>query len=179
MNIKEHINTLVDEKKEQRTMKQLDVDLNDNGKTDCMIIPNYREVDEFMSDNEIVFYRKLKDAVYLINNENELKLAIFCQVALNRIITVNNSRIKDEIKQLLKQSLSIDFVLYDEIKDKVFCCIELDGYEHDRYDRKLRDEAVEEAFKLLNIKLLRYRNKCSITSNELTKDILTEKEIKL
>lgn len=180
MIVKENINTLVDKEKEQRTMKQLDVDLNENGKTDCMIIPNYREVDEFMTDNEIAFYKKLKKAIEMINNDNELNLVVFCQVALNRIITVNNSRIKEETKELLKQALSIDFVLYDEITDKVYCCIELDGLEHNyRKDRRERDEGVESAFKLLNIKLLRYQNKCSVLPEKLAHDILSKKEITL
>ena len=148
----------------------------ENGKLEYVKIPNYKAIDYFMSDNEISFYRFLSEIVSIINDSTRnVELAIFPQVALNRIIQQNNRREKELEKDLFGKS--IDFVIFEFKSKTIIFCIELDGFEHDYYNQRIeRDKIVEKAFESSNIKLYRQPNMNAYDKNEYF--VLFEEELK-
>lgn len=105
-----------------------------------------------MTNQEIKFYKILILAINQIKNKNGLKLEVFPQVALNRIIEQNNRREKELQKDLFAKS--IDYVLYNREIDEIFCCIELDGEEHQTNPERIkRDNIIDKMFEG-NIKLI-------------------------
>lgn len=142
----------------------------DEGKLKYVIIPNYKKTDFFMSKTEIQFYKFLINTIIEIKEKYNIKLEIFPQVAINRIITQNNKREKELEKGIFAKS--IDFVLYDKEKDDIFCCIELDGEEHKTdIERIKRDKIINEMFKD-NIKLIRQNVQKSYNQNEIINKIM-------
>lgn len=137
---------------EKRKMKELEI-LDDKGMLDYTIIPNYKIKEEFITENELKLYKVLKKVAY------ELKLDIFTQVALNRILEINNRRKKQQLRNRIDRK-SIDFVLYDEKTKKIVCCIELDDSTHEREERIERDLFLDKIFKdtikLIRIKVQNY-----------------------
>lgn len=136
---------------ERREIKQIEVK-NEIGELEYTIIPNYRVHENFMTESEIKFYKFLIRAVLEIKEKYNINLTIFSQVALNRIIDVNNERRKSELFEKISRK-SIDFVLYSENEEKIKCCIELDDETHKTEERSKRDELLDKIFKD-NIKLL-------------------------
>lgn len=132
---------------EKRKMKELEI-LDDKGMLDYTIIPNYKMKEEFITENELKLYKVLKKVAY------ELKLDIFTQVALNRILEINNRRKQQQLRNRIDRK-SIDFVLYDERMKKIICCIELDDPTHEREDRIERD-LFKDTIKLIRIKVQNY-----------------------
>ncbi len=137
---------------EKRKMKELEI-LDDKGMLDYTIIPNYKIKEEFITENELKLYKVLKKVAY------ELKLDIFTQVALNRILEINNRRKQQQLRNRIDRK-SIDFVLYDEKTKKIVCCIELDDSTHEREERIERDLFLDKIFKdtikLIRIKVQNY-----------------------
>lgn len=76
---------------EGREIRKLEI-LDDKGMLDYTIIPNYRIKSKFLTEDELKLYKVLKKVAY------ELKLDIFTQVALNRILEVNNRRKQQQLK---------------------------------------------------------------------------------
>lgn len=140
------------------------------GKLKYIIIPNYKKTDFFMSKTEIQFYKFLINTIIEIKEKYNIKLEIFPQVALNRIITQNNKREKELEKDIFAKS--IDFVLYDKEKDEIFCCIELDGEEHNTDTERIkRDKIINEMFKD-NIKLIRQKVQKKYNQEDLINKII-------
>ena len=137
---------------EKRKMKELEI-LDDKGMLDYTIIPNYKIKEEFITENELKLYKVLKKVAY------ELKLDIFTQVALNRILEINNRRKQQQLRNRIDRK-SIDFVLYDEKTKKIVCCIELDDSTHEREERIERnlflDKIFKDTIKLIRIKVQNY-----------------------
>ena len=137
---------------DKRKMKELEI-LDDKGMLDYTIIPNYKIKEEFITENELKLYKVLKKVAY------ELKLDIFTQVALNRILEINNRRKQQQLRNRIDRK-SIDFVLYDEKTKKIVCCIELDDSTHEREERIERDLFLDKIFKdtikLIRIKVQNY-----------------------
>lgn len=137
---------------EKRKMKELEI-LDDKAMLDYTIIPNYKIKEEFITENELKLYKVLKKVAY------ELKLDIFTQVALNRILEINNRRKQQQLRNRIDRK-SIDFVLYDEKTKRIVCCIELDDTTHEREDRIERDlfldKIFKDAIKLIRIKVQNY-----------------------
>lgn len=137
---------------EKRKMKELEI-LDDKGMLDYTIIPNYKIKEEFITENELKLYKVLKKVAY------ELKLDIFTQVALNRILEINNRRKQQQLRNRIDRK-SIDFVLYDEKTKNIVCCIELDDSTHEREERIERDLFLDKIFKdtikLIRIKVQNY-----------------------
>lgn len=137
---------------EKRKMKELEI-LDDKGMLDYTIIPNYKIKEEFITENELKLYKVLKKVAY------ELKVDIFTQVALNRILEINNRRKQQQLRNRIDRK-SIDFVLYDEKTKKIVCCIELDDSTHEREERIERDLFLDKIFKdtikLIRIKVQNY-----------------------
>lgn len=155
--------------KEKREILQKKI-YDENGKLKYVVIPNYTKTEYFMSKNEIRFYKILILAITEIREKYKIRLEVFPQVALNRIIKQNNRREEELEKNIFAKS--IDFVLYDKEKDEIFCCIELDGIEHKTDPKKIeRDNIINDMFKD-NIKLIRQDVK-----DTYNKDIIIEKII--
>ena len=153
-------------KEEKRKIKQIEV-LDDDGNLEYTIIPNYRVREHFMTNNELRFYKLLIKVVIELKAKYNINLTIFSQVAVNRIIDVNNERKKDELFYKIC-SKSIDFVLYDENSNDIYCCIELDDSSHQLEERQKRDILIDKVFKdnirLLHIKSEKYYDFDSIVS---------------
>lgn len=142
----------------------------EEGKLKYVIIPNYTKTNFFMSQSETKFYKLLILIVTEIREKYNIRLEIFPQVAINRIIKQNNQREKELEKDIFAKS--IDFTLYDKEKDEIYCCIELDGKEHKTDPERIkRDKIVNEAFKD-NIKLIRQEVQDNYNKNELIEKIL-------
>ena len=155
--------------KEKREILQKKI-YDENGKLKYVVIPNYTKTEYFMSKNEIRFYKILILAITEIREKYKIRLEVFPQVSLNRIIKQNNRREEELEKNIFAKS--IDFVLYDKEKDEIYCCIELDGIEHKTDPKKIeRDNIINDMFKD-NIKLIRQDVK-----DTYNKDIIIEKII--
>lgn len=152
---------------EKRKMKELEI-LDDKGMLDYTIIPNYKIKEEFITENELKLYKVLKKVAY------ELKLDIFTQVALNRILEINNRRKQQQLRNRIDRK-SIDFVLYDERMKKIICCIELDDPTHEREDRIERDLFLDKIFKD-TIKLIRIKVQNYYDYNEILTMIKVEEK---
>ena len=157
------------ETSEKREIVQRKV-YDENGKLKYVIIPNYTKTDYFMSANEIRFYKILILVIKEIREKYNIRLEVFPQVAINRIIKQNNRREKELEKEIFAKS--IDYVLYDKEKDEIYCCIELDGIEHQTDPKRIeRDNIINEMFKD-NIKLIRKNIENNYNINELIMKII-------
>ena len=110
---------------------------------------NYYQTNKYvMTYTELKFYNKLKDTF----KEKNLKYNIFPQVNLESIIEskYKNNQYRNKIK-----AKSIDFTIVSEKNCKIICCIELDDYTHNSYNRINRDSFINKLFKEVGIKLLR------------------------
>lgn len=149
---------------ERRKIEQIPV-YDKDGRIDFYKIPNYTLKKEFMTCTERNFMRVLINIIQKLNEEykeNKIFLQISTQVALNRIIDINNKR-NIELYEEIKNK-SIDYVLYDLNTGKIICCIELDGKEHyENEERRKRDillsKILKETVKIIHIK-------CSNNYNE-------------
>lgn len=152
---------------EKRKMQELEI-LDNKGMLEYTIIPNYKVKENFITDNELKLYKVLKKVAY------ELKFDLFTQVALNRILEVNNRRKQQQLRNRIDKK-SIDFVLYDEKTKKIVCCIELDDSTHEREERIERDlfldKSCKNAIKLIRIKVQKYYD-----YNEILNKIIDKEE---
>ena len=104
---------------------------------------NYKKKERLLTQNELKFYKILKQIT------NKYNLELFTQVALYEIIQAKKIKYFNKIK-----SKTIDFVITDKnLKTKI--CIELDDKTHYWNKRIERDLFINELFFELGIKLLR------------------------
>ena len=154
---------------ERRKIEQIPV-YDKDGRIDYYKIPNYKLKNEFITIPERIFMKTLINVIKKINNDykdNKIYLQISTQVALNRIIEINNKRVSNLYEEI--KNKSIDYVIYDLNSGKIICCIELDGREHaENEDRKNRDIVIS---KMLNgiIKIIHIRMKSSYNEDEIIK----------
>ena len=146
----------------------------ENGNLKYTIIPNYKKVNSFMTQNEIKFYKYLVTELQKIQKLYNLKLQIFPQVAINKIISQNNRREKELGKNIFARS--IDFLIYDLDKDDIFCCIELDGQDHKKEEKKKTDIILNEAFKSAKIRLIRQEIKKYYEENEIINKLIKKQD---
>ena len=140
----------MEEKREIKQIKRYDED----GKLECVIIPNYRKCDYFMSLNEMRFYKFLVKVIATIREKTAYNLEIYPQVAINRIIQQNNRREIELDKDLFGKS--VDYAIFDKDKNEIICCIELDGPEHETDPNRIeRDKIINKAFESSDLKLIR------------------------
>lgn len=156
---------------EKRKMREIEIN-DEKGMLKYTIIPNYKLKEEFITETEFKFYKALKKVAY------ELQLNLFTQVALNRIIQVNNRRNQRQLRNRIDKK-SIDFVLYDEKIKRVVCCIELDDPSHENPNRKERDEFLNDMLKgivkLIHIQTENYYD-CEKLKQKITNSITLEDE---
>lgn len=159
---------------ERRKVEQIPI-YDKDGRIDYYKIPNYSLKNEFLTCSERNFMRILINIVQRLNEkykDNKIFLQISTQVALNRIIDINNKRnsaLYDEIK-----NKSIDYVLYDLNSGKIICCIELDGKEHiENAERKTRDILLGKMLKDI-VKIIHIECNNNYNEEEIIKLILEE-----
>ena len=157
---------------EQREIIQEKI-YDENGNLKYTIIPNYKKVDNFMTESEIKFYKYLITELQKLQRTYNLKLQIFPQVAINRIIKQNNRRETELEKKIFARS--IDFLIYNLDTEDIFCCIELDGKDHETEEKKKTDEILDEALKSAKIKLIRQKVKNHYEENEIIEKIINKK----
>lgn len=137
-----------------------------------MIIPSYKLRKNFMDKYEIELYKCLLKAIARIRVNYEQNYSIFAQVSLNRIFDVNDMR---EYRTLFNDIIdrSIDFVIYDNNRDCIHRCIELNGSSHDEKRRK-RDNMINEIFRHYqrNLKLIWIPIQDSYDIDELVQKII-------
>lgn len=122
---------------ERRKIEQIPI-YDKDGRIEFYAIPNYTIRGEFETHNERDFHRTLIKVIQKINQESNKYLQISAQVALNRIININNKRNSDLYEEI--KDKSIDFVIFDLNTGKTICCFELNGKEHiENQQRKERD----------------------------------------
>lgn len=154
---------------EKRKVKQIEI-YDDKGNLEYTMIPNYKEHENFMTQSELRFYKFLINVVIELKEKYNLRLTIFAQVALNRLIDVNNERKMNPLFDKIARK-SIDFALLNENTNKIYCCIELDDETHEREDRQERDILLDKVFKD-NIKLIHIKRQDYYDTNEIIKKIL-------
>ena len=154
---------------ERRKIKQIEK-FDENGELEYTIIPNYRVHENFMTKPEVKFYKFLIKVVVQLKKEYDINLTIFSQVALNRIIDVNNNRHSKLYENI--RDRSIDFVLYDEATDKIYCCIELNDETHNKPERIKRDNLIKKALDG-NIKIIFIERKENYNLNQVLNEILS------
>ncbi len=132
---------------DRRKLEQIPV-LDEDGRIEYYKIPNYKLRKEFLTMAERKFLRVLINIVKKLNeNENKnMYFQISTQVAINRIIDINNKRntaLYEEIKDK-----SIDYVLYDMNSGNIIACIELDDNTHVNDPKRIeRDKLIDKMFK--------------------------------
>lgn len=142
----------------------------EDGRIEYYKIPNYTLRNEFITSSERDFFRFLINIVKKLNEEYKSKnikkyLQISTQVAINRIIDINNQRNSDLYEEI--KNKSIDYVLFDLNTGKIECCIELNGKEHlEDEKRKNRDILVYKMFNGL-IKYIPIERKEEYDENEI------------
>lgn len=131
------------------------------------IIPSFVEKEEFFNKDEYKLYLCLKE-IY-----KNTKIEVFPEVALNQIIKINTKRNKDELYKRYCDR-SIDFVLYNIEKQKIYCCIELNGTSHDMENRKERDVFLKETFEYINLPLVFIKTRDYYKQEDIKEIIETE-----
>lgn len=156
---------------EKRKIKQIPI-YDEDGRIDFYKIPNYTLKKEFITCNERIFMRTLINIIPKLN-EKYKEYKVFCQistqVALNRIIDINNQRNSSLYKEI--KNKSIDYVLYDLNTGKILCCIELDGTEHiENTVRKERDILLSKMLKEV-VKIIHIQSNTNYDEDEIIRQI--------
>lgn len=140
------VKTINEKDGEKRKLVQI-VKRDSDGRISHYEIPNYTLRNEFETESERKFHGLLINIINKIKEENhDIKhIQISAQVAINRIIDINNKR-NGELYEEIRDK-SIDYVLYDLNNGEIKCCIELNGKEHDMDpEKKQRDILVKKMF---------------------------------
>lgn len=129
-------------------------------------IPTFRMKDYFITKDEHRMYRCLEE----IYKNTNIKIAV--QVALNQILEANTKRYytEDPNENIMNKfkGLSIDFVLFDVNTNKIICCIELNGLEHEKeIERIKRDSFLKETFDFLKVPLIKIKSQEKYNQNKI------------
>ncbi len=154
---------------ERRKVKQIEK-FDEDGNLEYTIIPNYKIHENFMTQNEMKFYNYLISAVNELDKQHNIHLTIFAQVAVNRLIEVNNNRNSKLWENICDKS--IDFVLYEKKLNKVYCCIELNDETHHEPKRIKRDEMLKKALNSGDVKMIFIEKQENYNVNEIMNTIL-------
>ena len=153
-------------KEEKRKIEQIPI-YDEDGRIEYYKIPNYTIRKEFLTTNERKFMKELIKAVKTLNErykDTNIHIQISSQVALNRIIDINNRRIPELYEEI--KDKSIDFVLYNINTGEILVCIELDDNTHSNNDRIERDILLEKMFKEI-IRVVNFKAKNEYTESEI------------
>ncbi|MDB5188063.1 MAG: hypothetical protein JWO50_583 [Candidatus Kaiserbacteria bacterium] len=101
----------------------------------------------FMTNSELNFFRNLEKI-------NQNKYFIVPQVSLSGLVSVADNELMRKTYNNKIDRKSVDFVLFDKATFLPKLVIELDDRSHDRYDRKIRDEWVDDVMKKVGIRIV-------------------------
>ncbi len=158
---------------EKRKIEQIPI-YDSDGRIEYYKIPNYTVKKEFLSINERKFLKELIKAVITLNEKYKSKniyIQISTQVAINRIININNRRLSDLYEEI--KNKSIDFVLYNMNNGQILTCIELDDNSHETEERKKRDILLDKMLKEC-VNIIHYKAKNEYTEKEILDILLKE-----
>ena len=125
-------------------------------------IISYKRSHDFPSESISAFYKKRKNVM----NPSERMFYLILRNALsNKFIVLSKVRIEDFIdvrslseiwkdKQSLRgkiKSRHVDFLICDLLTTEPLCAIELDGYSHENFIRKMRDEFIDGLYKYVDL----------------------------
>jgi hypothetical protein len=122
--------------------------------------------DDFLSPSELSFYKIIR---LVMPNE----FLIFTKVALKDIFFVtekDRSRHSTYMNKISKKH--VDFLVCNAETMKPVCAIELDDTSHERKDRVIRDQFVNQVFQHAHLPLIRYTNKRSYVLSEVEEKLL-------
>lgn len=152
---------------EKRKIEQIPI-YDEDGRVKYYKIPNYTKRKEFLTQNERKFMKGLVKAIKTLNEKNKernVHIQISSQVAINRIIDINNRRVPELYEEI--RDKSIDFVLYNIINGEILMCIELDDSTHENNEeRKKRDILIEKMFEE-TINIVHFKAKSEYTESEI------------
>lgn len=158
---------------EKRKIEQIPI-YDSDGRIEYYKIPNYTVKKEFLSINERKFLKELIKAIRILNDKYKTRniyIQISTQVAINRIIDINNRRLPDLYEEI--RNKSIDFVLYNMNNGQILTCIELDDSSHENDKRKQRDILLDKMLKE-SVSIIHYKAKNEYTENEILNILLKE-----
>lgn len=158
---------------EKRKIEQIPI-YDSDGRIEYYKIPNYTVKKEFLSINERKFLKELIKAIRILNDKYKTRniyIQISTQVAINRIIDINNRRLPDLYEEI--RNKSIDFVLYNMNNGQILTCIELDDSSHENDKRKQRDILLDKMLKE-SVNIIHYKAKNEYTENEILNILLKE-----
>lgn len=151
---------------EKRKIEQIPV-YDEDGRISYYKIPNYSKRKEFLTINERKFMKELIKATKTLNEiykEKNIHIQISSQVAINRIININNRRMPELYEEI--RDKSIDFVLYNIVNGEILLCIELDDSTHEDEERKKRDTLLEKMFEG-TVNIVHFKAKSEYTESEI------------
>lgn len=136
----ETVSRTITDKDGRRELIQI-VKRDEDGRISHYEVPNYNLRKEFETASERRFHGLLIKIINKIKEENQniKHIQISAQVAINRIIDINNRR-NGDLKEEIRDK-SIDYVIYDLSNGEIKCCIELNGQEH-KTDPKTRQRDI-------------------------------------
>ena len=117
-----------------------------------------------MTDSEVLFFAKLKDAVP--------EYHIFSQVQLSRIIEPSEEAGRDRsfwFNRICRQS--VDYVVVDRDAQTTLLAIELDDWTHESEARRRADDKKDKALASAGIPILRFHAERMPTKNVIRHDI--------
>ena len=158
---------------EKRKIEQIPI-YDSDGRIEYYKIPNYTVKKEFLSINERKFLKELIKAIRILNDKYKTRniyIQISTQVAINRIIDINNRRLPDLYEEI--RNKSIDFVLYNINNGQILTCIELDDSSHENNKRKQRYILLDKMLKE-SVNIIHYNAKNEYTENEILNILLKE-----
>lgn len=157
---------IIEKEIEKERRKMLQIEKEGIWGVTSVTIPTFKSKIYIMTTDEHKMYRCLEE----IYKNTNVKISI--QVALNQILEANTKRYfsKNYKKSIINRfiGISIDFVLFDIKTNKILCCIELNGKEHETdIERIERDKFLRETFELLDIPLIMIKSQEIYKQNEI------------
>jgi hypothetical protein len=125
-----------------------------------------------MTKAELSFYRELESRV-----KNDYY--IVPQVLLSRLVEVEKQEVLWKTYNNKINKKSVDFVLFSKPYFNPVLVIELDDRSHNRYDRKTRDDFVDEVLKSVNIPIVHVKNSYKYDIENFLSIIKSESNINL
>lgn len=134
-------------------------------------IPNYIKRN-LLEESERKFYFTLINIVKKLKLEEKYRyLQISTQVAINRIVKINDKRKQQFLTEEIRDK-SIDYVLFDLSNGNVECCIELNGEEHyNNSEIQKKDKLKAAILKDVKINLISVPVQIEYNEEEIIRDI--------
>ena len=121
---------------------------------------HYHKKTYLMTSSEASFF-------HLLNLIYAKDYFVMSQINLDKLIDVNSWYVKNHTYKNRIDKKSVDYVLIDKQSLKPRLALELDGPDHFKPDRRVRDQFVNKLFQDLELPLLRVCSQDSYSANDL------------